>query len=136
MIVGDIMTPDPTTVSTTDSIGDALDTLVELDIRHLPVVDGGRLVGLLSDRDLRTYALPARIEFNNPEKAAARLNHGVSELMSGDVVSVSQEDEVIDLVRLMIDHKFGAVPVVDPVEGTLVGIVSYLDVLRAVEDLL
>lgn len=136
MIVSEIMTENPATVTVSDTIGGALDILNELDIRHLPVVEGDRLVGLLSDRDLRTYALPARVEFNNPQKAAARLEHSVSELMTGDVVAVSPEDDVVDLVRLMIDHKFGAVPVVDPVDGALVGIVSYLDVLRAVEDLL
>ena len=136
MIVRDIMTENPVTADVSDTIGDALDTLTELDVRHLPVVEGDRLVGLLSDRDLRTYALPARVEFNNPQKAAARLEHAVSELMSGDVIAVSPEDDVIELVRLMIDHKFGAVPVVDPINGNLVGIVSYLDVLRAVEDLL
>lgn len=136
MIVRDVMTANPATAAPTDTIADALDVLAELDVRHLPVVENNRLVGLLSDRDLRTYALPARVEFNNPQKAAARLEHAVAELMSGDVVSVAPEDDLIDLVRLMIDHKFGAVPVVDPVEGGLVGIVSYLDVLRAVEDLL
>lgn len=136
MIVSDVMTPNPATVEVHRTIADALDILTELDVRHLPVVEGDRLVGLLSDRDLRTYALPARVEFNNPQKAAARFEHAVSELMTGDVMSVGPEDELTVLVRMMIDHKFGAVPVVDPVEGTLVGIVSYLDVLRAVEELL
>lgn len=135
MIVSEIMTSSPATVEVGATIADALDLLAEFNVRHVPVVQGSRLVGLLSDRDLRTYALPARIEYSNPEKAAQRLQHGVSELMSGDVVSVGPEDPVSDLVRLMIDHKFGAVPVVDS-EDNLVGIVSYLDILRAVEDLL
>ena len=135
MIISEIMTANPATVEVGATIADALDVLTELNVRHVPVVDNGRLVGLLSDRDLRTYALPARIEFNNPEIAAKRLQHDVSELMSGDVMSVGPEDSVNELVRMMIDYKFGAVPVVD-FEGHLVGIVSYLDVLRAVEDLL
>jgi acetoin utilization protein AcuB len=136
MIVRDIMTENPRTVEVTDNIADALDVLHDLDVRHVPVVEEGRLVGLLSDRDLRSYSLPAIVEMRNPDKAAARLEHAVSEIMRGDVISIGAEDDVIDLVRLMIDHKYGAVPVVDAVEGTLVGIVSYLDVLTAVEDLL
>lgn len=136
MIVREVMTEDPTFVNVTDTVEDALNVLYELDVRHVPVVENGTLVGLLSDRDLRTYSLPTRVEYNNPEKAAQRLQAPVSDLMQGDVVSVGPEDDVTEIVRLMIDHKFGAVPVVDAVEGRLVGIVSYLDVLRVVEDLL
>lgn len=136
MIVRDIMTENPRTVEVTDNINQALDVLHDLDVRHVPVVENGVLVGLLSDRDLRSYSLPAIVELRNPDKAAARLEHAVSEIMHGDVISIGAEDDVIDLVRLMVDHKYGAVPVVDAVEGTLVGIVSYLDVLSAIEDLL
>lgn len=136
MIVRDIMTDNPRTVEVTDNINDALDVLHDLDVRHVPVVEAGRLVGMLSDRDLRSYSLPAIVEMRNPDKAAARLEQAVSDIMRGDVVSVGPEIEVTELVRMMIDQKYGAVPVVDQVEGTLVGIVSYLDVLMAIEDLL
>ena len=136
MIVSEIMTENPATVQASATIAEALELLAELDVRHLPVTEADRLVGFLSDRDLRSYAMPARVQFANPGRAAERLEHGVSELMSGAVVSVGPEDEVGDLVALMLDHRLSAVPVVDPAEDLLVGIVSYVDVLRAVQDLL
>ncbi len=135
MLVREVMTRNPVTVNVDATIAEALDLLHEMNIRHLPIIEDDRLVGLVSDRDLRTYALPGRVEIYNPRKAAARLEHPVTELMTGNVMSVGPEDEVRDAVRLMIDHKFGAIPVVDAIDDTLVGIVSYLDVLRAVEDL-
>lgn len=135
MIVRDIMTANPRCVEVTDEIDAAIEVLYELDVRHVPVVDGGVLVGMLSDRDLRTYRLPTRIEMSNPNKAEQRRQEPVSDIMHADVQTVGAEDSVSEIIRLMIDHKFGAVPVVDELDGRLVGIVSYLDVLTAVEDL-
>ena len=135
MIVRDVMTPNPQTIRVTDSIGKALEILYELDVRHVPVVDRGTLVGLLSDRDLRSYSPSAMAAFRDRDAVSARLAQSVSTIMSGDVVAVDPEDSVSEVVRLMIDYKFGAVPVVDSVEGGLVGIVSYLDVLKAVEEI-
>jgi acetoin utilization protein AcuB len=135
MTIKDIMTENPACVEVSAPITEVLETLHDLDIRHLPVVNNGELVGLVSDRDLRSFSLPEMVRFNNPEKANARLNADIGSLMSGDVHSVGPEDEIVEVVRMMIDHKHGAVPVVDPIDGRLVGIVSYIDVLRAAEEL-
>jgi acetoin utilization protein AcuB len=114
MIASDVMTKRPATIRETASIGQAADLLQTLEVRHLPVIgDDGRLAGMLSDRDVRTVDPEAR----------------VADLMSTDVISVESESEIEEIVELMLEHKVGAVPVVDG-DGSLVGIVSYMDVLR------
>jgi acetoin utilization protein AcuB len=135
MNVADVMTADPVTVGPTETVRDAMATLYELDIRHLPVVDGSRLVGMLSDRDLRAQSLPAVTESDLPGVARTIQAQPVSELMQSDIVTVGPEDDLADAVDLMIDHKVGAVPVVDAENDRLVGIVSYIDVLQVARDL-
>ncbi len=135
MVVKEIMTESPASVDAASPISEVLDTINELEIRHVPVVDNGVLVGLVSDRDLRSFNLPAMVEFNNPEAASKRLEAPVSSIMRADVETVGVETEIADVIQLMVENKFGAIPVCDQIEGKLVGIVSYIDVLRAAEDL-
>lgn len=135
MIVQDIMTPNPITLEVTETVQDAIDMLNDMDIRHIPVVDNGVLVGMISDRDLRDFSLPMMVRFNNPEEVAKRCKTGIAKLMYSDVVTVGSEADVSEVAEIMIDHKIGAIPVCDEVEGTLIGIVSYIDVLRAATDL-
>ncbi|HMR09276.1 MAG TPA: CBS domain-containing protein [Polyangiaceae bacterium] len=134
MVVEEIMTKDPTTVDAAAAIRDVISVLFELDVRHLPVVDGKTLVGIISDRDVRAFLAPTIVELENPEEIAQRLLQPIGSVMSSDVLSVDAEMELSDLVDLMLDHKVGAVPVVDPESDELVGIVSYVDVLRAAQD--
>lgn len=134
MIVQEIMTPNPATVEVTETVGTVIEVLNDLDIRHLPVIDNGILVGMVSDRDLRDFTLPTMVGFSNPDQAADRLKRPVSEIMYSDVITVGSESEVSELAEIMIDHKIGAVPVCDQIEGRLIGIVSYVDVLRAAID--
>ncbi len=134
MIVEEIMTANPITASSTTSIREVIEILFEQDVRHLPIIDGDELVGIISDRDLRAFLVPAMTELDKPQAVAARLSRAISSVMSGDVVSVTTATDVSELIDLMLDQKFGAVPVVSPGTQELVGIVSYTDVLRAAQD--
>ena len=126
----DLMTEDPITVRTTSTIREAARLLQTLDIRHLPVVDEeGALVGMLSDRDLR--GLSPLVVGGDFEGSPDGLDARVSTVMSADVLSVETEDDLSAVVELMLENKVGAVPVVDG-DGALVGIVSYMDVLREI----
>ncbi|MCA9597045.1 MAG: CBS domain-containing protein [Myxococcales bacterium] len=136
MVVKEVMTSEPVTADAGAKISDVISALFELDVRHLPVVDGSELIGIVSDRDLRAFMAPALIELENPGAIAAKLNQPVSTIMNGDVISVHPETDLSELVDLMLDHKVGAVPVLDPDSDELVGIVSYMDVLRAAQDAL
>ncbi len=135
MVVAEIMTKDPMTVDAGARIRDVITSLFELDVRHIPVVDGKELVGIISDRDLRSFLAPALVELEKPADVALKLNAAISTVMSSDVLSVDPETELTELIDLMLDHKVGAVPVVDSDSGELVGIVSYTDVLRAAQEL-
>ncbi|MCA9519751.1 MAG: CBS domain-containing protein [Myxococcales bacterium] len=132
MNVSEIMTTEPIVIEATQRVRDALEILSRENIRHLPVLDEGELRGVLSDRDLRTFLVSDFYDFD-AEEAESRLDSRVSEIMIGDVVSVEPETTVAEVVRMMIDQKFGALPVVDFSTGELLGIVSYIDILRAAE---
>ncbi|GMV11891.1 MAG: hypothetical protein AMXMBFR56_01150 [Polyangiaceae bacterium] len=129
------MTEAPITVSSSTSIRKVIMTLFESDFRHLPIVDGGQLVGIVSDRDLRAFMTPSMIELEKPEEVQRRLAQPVSTVMNADVVSVTPETDLADVIEMMLDQKVGAIPVVRPDTQELVGIVSYVDVLRAAQEL-
>jgi acetoin utilization protein AcuB len=129
VLVNEIMTENPMTIRDTASVGDAVRLLRTLDVRHLPVVDDAdELVGMVSDRDLGAGLAEAAVEqVLGPTGLSSQTP--IRAVMSSDVLSVEEDDDVGDAVELMLEHKVGAVPVVDG-EGKLSGIVSYMDVLR------
>lgn len=134
MQVRDVMTEAPIVAHATTTVGDALVQMREAEIRHIPVLERGELVGMVSDRDLRTWSLDALMR-SSPEQAAARLKHRVGALMTGVPITIDAEAGLGDAVDLFLEHRVGALPVIAP-DGALVGIVSYLDVLRAIREVL
>ena len=130
MNVADIMTATPEVIQAHDPIRVALGKLRENDIRHLPVMRGKELVGMLSERDVRGVAALA-VE----ESYKVLLEKPVSQFMSTSVVTANEGDDVGELIDLLIEDKIGAVPVLDGHDGRLVGIVSYIDVLRELRSL-
>lgn len=136
MIVQDVMTRDPYVAFSRDSLRTVMTKLADADVRHLPVVEGGALVGIVSDRDLREVVPSALDVLDRPQEAARILAQPVSSLMSSDVVSVTPGDDLVEAIDLMIEHRIGAVPVVNVDGEELVGIVSYVDALRAARELL
>lgn len=135
MIVEDIMTGNPMTVTETTTIAEAMNTMAEQGIRHLPVVRGEDVVGILSDRDFSSLGVALVNDVESYEQLRARLGQAVSALMSGGVVTADQDSDVTDVVDLMLDEKLAALPVVESGTQRLVGIVSYVDVLKAAREL-
>ena len=135
MVVEEIMTQSPVTVDAGATIREAIATLFELDVRHLPVVQGADLVGIVSDRDVRAYLAPAMLELEHASEVAERQRRPVSSIMQSDVLSVAPETEIEEVIDLMLEQKVGAIPVVRSGSQELVGIVSYVDVLRAAREL-
>jgi acetoin utilization protein AcuB len=131
MDVSDLMTREVLTVSPTDTVRDAITRLEDQHIRHLPVVDDGRLVGIVTDRDLREYRMPLSEALANPDDAQARLDIPVAEVMRGEPITVEPGETVRTAIDLMLTYDIGAVPVVASEDGRLLGILSYVD-LRAV----
>jgi len=115
LFVRDVMTGSVVTIGPATSCRDVQRLMHEHSIRHLPVLDGGRLAGIVSDRDVRS--------------AAGTLTASARQLMTPDPVTVTPGTRVEHAARLMLEHRFGALPVV--ADGVVVGIVTYTDLLRA-----
>ena len=136
MTAGDLMTANPVTVTPTTTIAEAWDLMTKLEIRHLPVVEKGRMVGIVSDRDFALLDLGRLYTEAGAEAVRRALARVVEEVMSTEVVHVEPGTDLLDIVGLLIAHKVGALPVVHPDTGEVLGIVSYLDVLRELQDVL
>jgi acetoin utilization protein AcuB len=134
MLVKKRMTHDPVVVSPRHSLADALRLTRERRIRHLPVVDEGVLVGIVSDRDVRT-ALPSPITEPDAERVAFLDRTPVSAVMRTSVDSIGPLDTVEDAAKLMRRRRIGALPVVDA-HGAVLGILSESDVLDAFVEIL
>jgi CBS domain-containing protein len=127
MKVVDVMTKDPLTVSPLDTIGQADELMFENRFRQLPVVEGNQLVGIVTDRDIRSFLSGPLL--SSPEAREMAFNTRVGEIMTSAPMTLSPDDDLEEAVQLLIDEKIGGVPVVDETEG-LVGIVTYVDLLR------
>jgi acetoin utilization protein AcuB len=134
MVARELMTPDPVTVESRASIAEAWDLMRELYIRHVPVVQDGALVGMLSDRDLGYLDIGRVLSLEGAGAARAELARSVIDSMSADVIFVHPETEVADVIGLLIEGRVGALPVIRPDSREVVGIISYVDILRALQD--
>jgi acetoin utilization protein AcuB len=131
----DVMTPNPITVTPEATLAEVWDLMREADIRHVPVAREGILVGMLSDRDLSSLDVGRLLMTEGADALRRTLNTPVVAAMSSDVISAEPEADLADVIELMIENKVGAIPVVLPDTREVVGIASYVDVLRAVQDL-
>jgi len=132
MLVGRRMTKNPKTVSPGDTLTRAADIMRESRINHLPVVEGGRLVGILSDTDLRNVSLASGPM--QGAKGSKGRDRRVREAMKTEVWSLTPEDSVEDALLIICRKKFGALPVLSG--ERLVGIITKIDLLNAVIDVL
>jgi len=130
----DIMTENPVTATELMSVSEALGLLYELDVRHLPVVRGRELVGIISDRGLRVFSGPS--EDNAIDAVEAARSSTVGNIMKTSPVKVDPEAGIAELTELMLLHRVGAIPVADLDTGDLLGIVSYVDLLRVLQETL
>jgi CBS domain-containing protein len=133
MTARDLMTPKPVTVSPQTSFGEVWDLMRDMEIRHIPVVQAGTLLGILSERDLARLDVNRVLTVEGADALRRDLATPVVDVMSADVITVEPETTLSDVVAVFLESKVGALPVVEP-SGEVVGIVSYIDVLRALQD--
>jgi len=132
----ELMTVNPVTAAPEATIAEVWDLMREGDIRHIPVVQDGALVGMVSDRDLAHLNVARLLTAEGAEGLRRELATPVVDVMSSDVISVEPETDLADVVDLLIENKVGALPVIRPDTREIEGIVSYIDVLRALQELL
>jgi len=138
MRVGSRMVREVKTLEEEDTLRTAISRLRQNRIRQIPVVSGKKVVGILTDRDLRQASMLDILLPNMcPEKEVLeqRLdNIPVKEIMTRDVITVSPDDIIEDAAKILRDNKIGGLPVVE--QGELVGIITVSDILKAFLDMM
>jgi acetoin utilization protein AcuB len=129
MLVRNWMTSKVVTVSPKASIVEAKRLMKENGIRRLPVVDGSRLVGIVSDRDLREFIPSGGTSFDIHEIHYLLAKTPVAEIMTAEVITIGPEATVGRAARILKDRKIGGIPVVE--DDRLVGIITVKDVLAS-----
>lgn len=130
MLVRKWMSPDPQTLPVDASITEAVTLQKEKGIRHIPILDGAKLVGIVSDRDLKEFSPSKATTLDVYELHYVLGRTKVSDAMHRDPLRVGPEDTIERAALLMHDNKIGCLPVVDGV-GRVVGILTQEDVFEA-----
>ena len=125
--VSDWMTEEVLAVEVFDSIGIARRLMAKHRINQLPVIDGEKLIGIVTDRDIRD-AYPTSILIDHTKEIDKFADsYTVEDVMTFNVISIKPETSLETAVRLLRRHRIGSLPVVK--KGELVGIITRSDVL-------
>ncbi|MEJ2581162.1 MAG: CBS domain-containing protein [Acidobacteriota bacterium] len=133
--VADLMSADVVTLTEDETLAHAQRCMARGRIRHLPVLRGRKLVGLITHRDLLAASFSIFAEVDTGEQRRIFDSVRVVEAMHRDVVTVSPELAVSKAARILLENKYGCLPVVDD-EQLLLGIVTEADFLRLTVQLL
>jgi acetoin utilization protein AcuB len=137
MKVKDVMSKDPVTIDPAAPLGTAIAVMRSKEIRHLPVVDAGELVGIITDRDLRHAAFAPALGEHLSVRANRRLRAvaenledlHIKDAMTWNVTTTHPDTPLLHAALVMFERRVGSLPVVD--NGRLVGIVTERDMLKA-----
>ena len=132
-VVREIMMGNPVTLKPVDTLDLANDIISLGRIRHIPVLEEGRLVGLLSERDLIGAAASEIFGLKQKRKSALLKTVLIKDVMKKKVIVTKPDTSIKDAARLMADKRIGCVPVIE--DGALVGLLTTTDILRYVERL-
>ena len=132
-VAREIMMGSPVSLKPDDNLDLANDVIALGRIRHIPVVQDGRLVGMITERDLIGAAANKIFGLKQASKSALLKTVRIKDVMKKRVVTVAPDTPIKDTVHLMAEKKIGCVPVV--ADGALVGLDTTTDVLRYVESL-
>jgi CBS domain-containing protein len=129
LTASDVMSAPPLMARVDDPLRWALRAMIENDVRHLPVIDrAGVLVGMLSDRDVRTaLGDPLEMLARGPTSGIEEMD--VESVMTVDAVALRPDAPIREVAACLLHQRLGAVPVIDERER-VVGVVSYVDLLR------
>jgi len=127
MKVREIMVKEVATLDVNDELSLANDIMRLGRIRHLPVVEGQRLVGIVSERDLFRTSLAQALGYESKATRDLMKTLRIKDVMVSAVITVSPDTALCDAVRLMVDKKIGCLPVVE--NDGLVGLITETDIL-------
>ena len=126
--VREIMGTQPVTISASDRLSTVEDIMTLGHVRHMPVVQGGKLVGVVSERDLLRASLSILSEHRDEERRAFLHVVEIERVMSTPPIVVEPEAMIEEAALIMAEKKIGCLPVVDGDE--LVGMVTETDILQ------
>ena len=125
--VSHIMTTDLVTVNVNTSLSDASRMFPKHNVRHLPVVSGDELIGMLSYTDIMRISFGGNFDQDNADEAIFDML-SINQVMKSKVQTVSSHDSIREVAEILAKVEFHALPVVD--DGKLVGIVTTTDLIR------
>jgi len=140
MLVSEYMTPNPMSVNEDSSILETAELMKKHKVRRFPVLSQDQLIGIVTDRDLRSAAPSQVISFDTQERELMPELHSllsgitVKEVMSRDVVTIHPEQTIVAAAQLMLEHRMSGIPVVDS-RGQLLGIITETDIFKVMVDL-
>jgi CBS domain-containing protein len=127
MKVKEVMVKEVATLDINDELSLANDIMRLGRIRHLPVVDGTRLVGIISERDLFRTSLAQALGYGTEATRDLMKKLRIKDIMVKQVLTVSPETELCDAAKMMVEHKIGCLPVVE--DDRLAGLITETDIL-------
>jgi acetoin utilization protein AcuB len=130
MLVAEVMTAPPATIDASATLADVLSLMSRRGVRHLPVLAGERLVGMISDRDLKRAVSSLATAGRAPDTSAILGQTLASRIMTTPVHTIEAGFPLEEAARLMRTHRISALPVT--AEGELVGIVTETDLLELI----
>jgi acetoin utilization protein AcuB len=130
MLVEKWMTRDPLTISENDSLGLAIHRLKERGIRRLPVMDDGKLIGILTDRDVKSASPSKASSLDIWELHFLLEKLKVADVMTRGAITIAPDTTIERAAQVMLERKIGGLPVVDR-GGKLVGMLTQGDVFKA-----
>ncbi len=133
--VKELMTPSVTSLEPGARLLDAVLLMRSSGFRHIPVAVDGKLVGIISDRDVKRFSPSLLGDVSQEEYNRIFEETSIEKVMSKEPIAVQPESSIMVVIELMHDRKFGAVPVVDA-EKKLVGIVTTTDALGLLKNIL
>jgi CBS domain-containing protein len=122
--IRDVMTPNPRTVEPSATVQEAAKVMRDEDVGPVPIVENGSVTGIVTDRD---------IVLNVVAEGKDVTSTPVSEIASGDLITVDPEQTLDEALRLMAQHQVRRLPVCEE-DGRLVGIVAQADIARQSDD--
>ena len=130
--VRDYMTPDPQTLDVQSTLLDAALLLRRAELRHIPILENDRLVGVLTDRDVGRFAPSMLVPLSPQEYNRVFEETPVGKVMTRNPLSISPEAPLAEAVNLLYNQKLGCLPVLE--QGRLIGIITVSDMLRVLYD--
>ena len=132
LTVRDFMTTHPQVLSRDETLDLADDVMTMGRIRHIPILDNGELVGIISQRDMFRSAAVAALGFVGDTQKALIKTIRIKEIMTANVVTIDPDASVKEAALIMIEKRIGCLPVVE--QRKLIGIITETDILRYVAE--